>query len=619
MHHFPAPLDSRFKPHPILRLPNQIPSTFPIARGNIKGNGDRLPIPIESPPMISRNIPRTSAIALSTALLTLLSACSSGDSNIPQGLKITMLVGSALGDFCKQSAEKFNAQQPKLKSGDAFYLSCVAQGSGDVVDQVVSQAQQIKNGSLPADAPDIPTLISLDGDLYHEQLVRRIDALYPGQNYIPNASDSPLLANSPLVFMTSQELAPSLSKPNALFKALATAKTHKDLDPSAPAQTIHYVHTAPTRSNSGLQTLIAQFTEISGKRPEDLSLADITSFQGPVTEIQKKITRYGLSTNSLALAMAKNGPFWASVGSVYESSVIAANSNRPASQPLFQAVYPPATFTANMRAAIPKAPWVSTPEREAAEQILAYLQSPDAQQIAVSLGLRPGNPAVALGPKFTPEFGVNPNATYDTYRAPKPEVVAAMLKSWENTAKKPSLVVVVVDSSGSMSGDKLPSVQNTLKTYIEGLGPKDQIALIDFDGQVRAPVRADGTPEGRDRGLQFISSLKDEGSTKLYDASLAGRNWLQQNLRPEAINAVLVLTDGEDSGSSISIDQLQQELKKSGFTSDQRIGFFTIGYGEEGDFNPEVLKAIAEQNGGYYSQGKPDTIAQVLSKLQLEF
>lgn len=560
------------------------------------------------------------AIALGLALATGLSACAESNSGgPPQGLKITMLVGSALGDFCKQAATTFNAKSPKTKGGEAFYLHCEAQGSGDVVDQVIRQAEQVKNGTLPADAPDIPSLISLDGDLYHDQLVRRMDSLYPSQAYIPNASDSPLLANSPLVLMTSEELAPSLSKPKSFFKALTQANTHKDLDPSAPAQTIHYVHTAPTRSNSGLQTLIAQFTEVSGKRPEDLSLADVTSFQGPVTQIQKKITRYGLSTNSLAMAMAKNGPFWASVGSVYESSVIAANSNRPPGQALFKAVYPPATFTANMRAAIPKAPWVSAPERDAAEQILTYLQSPEAQQIAVSLGLRPGNPAVALGPKFTPEFGVDPNATYDTYRTPKPEVVAAMLQSWENTAKKPSLVVVVVDSSGSMSGNKLPSVQNTLKTYIEQLGPKDQIALIDFDSEVRAPVKADGTPAGRDRGLQFVSSLKDQGATKLYDASLAGRNWLQKNLRPDAINAVLVLTDGDDSGSSISIDQLQQELKKSGFTSDQRIGFFTIGYGEEGEFNPEVLKAIAEQNGGYYSQGKPETIAQVLNKLQLEF
>jgi hypothetical protein len=47
--------------------------------------------------------------------------------------------------------------------------------------------------------------------------------------------------------------------------------------------------------------------------------------------------------------------------------------------------------------------------------------------------------------------------------------------------KKPSLVVVVVDSSGSMKSNKLPAVQQTLHTYINTLAAKDSIALIDFD------------------------------------------------------------------------------------------------------------------------------------------
>jgi Ca-activated chloride channel family protein len=197
--------------------------------------------------------------------------------------------------------------------------------------------------------------------------------------------------------------------------------------------------------------------------------------------------------------------------------------------------------------------------------------------------------------------------------------VEAMLKSWQDVAKKPSLVVVVVDSSGSMQGNKLPAVQNTLQTYINSLGPKDKIALIDFDSEIRPPILVDGTQQGRDRGLQFVSGLQANGGTKLYDAALNARNWLQQNIRKDAINAVLILTDGEDSGSQIKLPQLSQELQKSGFSTDQRIGFFTIGYGNEGEFNPDALKKIAELNGGYYRRGDPETIAKVMSDLQVEF
>jgi Ca-activated chloride channel family protein len=150
---------------------------------------------------------------------------------------------------------------------------------------------------------------------------------------------------------------------------------------------------------------------------------------------------------------------------------------------------------------------------------------------------------------------------------------------------------------------KITAVQNTLQTYINSLGSKDKLALIDFDTQIRPPVVIDGSKQGRDKGLEFVSGLKADGGTKLYDATFSARNWLQQNLRPDAINAVLILTDGEDSGSS----------------TDQRIGFFTVGYGKEGEFNPQALEQIAKLNGGYYKKGDPETISKLMADLQVEF
>ena len=199
------------------------------------------------------------------------------------------------------------------------------------------------------------------------------------------------------------------------------------------------------------------------------------------------------------------------------------------------------------------------------------------------------------------------------------EVVSAMLTSWESYAKKPSKVVLVVDSSGSMAGDKLPAVQATLQSNINHLGSKEQVALIDFDSQIRSPITVDGTPQGKSKGIEFVNSLQAEGGTKLYDAALYGRNWLAQNLRKDGINAVVILTDGEDSGSSNSLDQVKTELQKSGFGSDQRIAFFTVGYGKAGEFDANVLQQIADRNGGYYSQGDPESIARLMANLQTEF
>ena len=132
----------------------------------------------------------------------------------------------------------------------------------------------------------------------------------------------------------------------------------------------------------------------------------------------------------------------------------------------------------------------------------------------------------------------------------------------------------------------------------------------------RPPVLIEGTKSGQDMGIQFLSSLQVGGGTKLYDSALYARNWLQ-HLRKNAINAVLILTDGDDSESNINLEQLAVELK-SGFSTDQ-IAFFTVGYGKEGEFNPDALQKIADLNGGYYSQGNPETISRLMADLQVDF
>lgn len=566
----------------------------------------------------------TSTVCLSALLIA--SCSNQSNTNIgnennsnPRGLEVKFLVGSDLAQFCQQAASRLNQTKPKTKSGQNYYLSCEAKGSGDVVQDILDLAQQLQTGNIPPDVPDFPTLLAVDGEIYQSQLVYQMDKLFPGQNYIPDITDSPLIAYSPMVFMTTEELAPGLEQSNNLYTTLATTQNHQQLDSKAPAIPITYVHTAPTRSNSGLQTLVAQFAAVANKQPEELTLADVTQYQEQVKQIQNKITRYGKSTGNLAKSMTQNGVFWASVGSVYESLVISANSQPGNNQTKYQAVYPQATFSSNMRAILPNAPWVNNVEQEAATEIIEYLRQPDTQQIATDLGLRPGVPGVALSSKFSPLFGVNPQPKYDSYRPPQPEVVEAMLNSWQTYAKKPSQVAVVIDTSGSMQGTKLAAIKNTLLNYVQNLGEKEKIALISFNSVINSPVIVEGNPAGKNKGIEFISQLQAKGGTRLYDSSLYARDWLLKNPRPEAINAVLILTDGEDSGSKINIDQLSQKLKASNFESAENITFFTIGYGEEGQFNPQALQKIAELNGGYYRKGDPQTISNLMTDLQVEF
>ena len=548
------------------------------------------------------------------ALLPLLAGC--GQQSGPS-LEITMLVGSALGGFCKESAAAIERDPPRLSDGTRVLLRCRASGSGDVVSEMEGHARAVLQGGGRADDPAIPTLVSVDGEIYQELLRYRLQAIAPGRSLIPPSADSPALATSPMVLMTTPALVKGLQQPQP-FLALARADNHQQLDPAGPPQPIRFVQTAPTRSNSGLQTLVAMVAEVSGKRPEQLTLADVNAHAAAVAAIQKHVTRYGSSTDELARTMQRNGVFWASVASVYESSVVAANGRREPGQEALVAVYPRATYSSTMRAILPTAPWVSAQERQAAALLIERLQQPALQRIAADQGLRPANPAVPMS-RITAAYGADPRAVYDSLRAPSPAVVEAIISSWRNQVKKPSRVALVVDSSGSMQGDKLPSAQRSLQAYLAQTGPRDVLGLIDFDSTVREPVELSGGPADAAKAMTFVSGLRAEGGTRLYDAVEAGRNWLRRTRRPGEILAVVVLTDGNDSGSRLSLQALEAELRRSGFASDDRIGVFTIGYGSSGEYNADALRRIAESNGGVFVEGTPDSILKRMEQLQLSF
>ncbi len=527
-----------------------------------------------------------------------------------------MLVGSALGESCQAWAQAIDRNPPRLGDGTEVRLRCRAAGSGDVVSEMEDHARSVLKAGGPADEARIPTLVSVDGEIYLELLRHRLQGLAPDRELIPASADAPALASSPMVLMTTEPFARGLRRA-APYQALARSRDHRQLDPAAPSQPIRFVHTAPTRSNSGLQTLVAMVAEVSGKRPEQLTVADVQASAPAVAAIQKHVTRYGSSTDGLARTMQRNGVFWASVGSVYESSVVAANGRRLEDQERLVAVYPRATFSSTMRAILPAAPWVSPREREGALLVIDRLQQPDLQRLVAAQGLRPASPAVQAS-LVTAARGVDPAATYDSLRAPRPEVVEAIIRQWRDLVKKPSRVALVVDSSGSMAGDKLPAVQRSLQAYLTQIGPRDVVGLIDFDSTVRQPVVMRGGPGGASAAPALIARLVADGGTRLHDAVLAGRDWLRRTRQPGEILAVVVLTDGVDSSSRLSLDGLQEQLRRSGFEGDERIGVFTIGYGG-GEYNADVLKQIAQRNGGEFVEGGVDSIRRRMEELQMAF
>jgi VWFA-related protein len=122
----------------------------------------------------------------------------------------------------------------------------------------------------------------------------------------------------------------------------------------------------------------------------------------------------------------------------------------------------------------------------------------------------------------------------------------------------PLAVFLVLDTSGSVAGEKLSRLIDAGKTLISALHPNDRAALVTFSSDVTVRV-------GLTSDLQAITSalgaLEGRGPTAIRDAV-----HLALQLRPddESRPVVLVFTDGQDTSSWLSASDVVASARRSG-------------------------------------------------------
>ncbi|MBI2764672.1 MAG: VWA domain-containing protein [Chloroflexi bacterium] len=153
----------------------------------------------------------------------------------------------------------------------------------------------------------------------------------------------------------------------------------------------------------------------------------------------------------------------------------------------------------------------------------------------------------------------------------------------------PVAVVLAIDTSGSMLGEKLKQAQIAAANLAGGLSGADVSAVVSFADSVRlvqplSPDRA-GT-------IAEINSLTAGGNTALYDAVAEGARVAAQT--PIQRKVVVLLSDGEDAGkkSTRTREAALDAATKSGAV------YYVIGVGEATD--PAFLKALADRTGGRF-------------------
>jgi len=217
-------------------------------------------------------------------------------------------------------------------------------------------------------------------------------------------------------------------------------------------------------------------------------------------------------------------------------------------------------------------------------------------QKAGRFGFRPADPAVRPAGLVTAANGANPAEPSRVLTVPEPDVLAKIKSEWR-AHRKPANVMVVFDNSGSMGAeDKLTQAKEGLKAFYAEAAPQDRIGLTKFSTDVTPLVPIAPMATNRAKLLAATNQLFPEDDTSLRDAVVDGVQAVQDHLDKGGINAVVVLTDGQDTASGRSENDAVRILKVQGEKESNPIRVFTIAYGS--DANTEELARYADATGG---------------------
>lgn len=151
-------------------------------------------------------------------------------------------------------------------------------------------------------------------------------------------------------------------------------------------------------------------------------------------------------------------------------------------------------------------------------------------------------------------------------------------------------LMLVIDRSGSMDGQKLAMSKAAAKAAVEMLGPHDHVGVVTFDSFADEPVRLQSVGERRDRILGMISKISSGGGTNLQPGLERGYSALKKV--PASVKHMIVLTDGQTEGSGYA--QFAAKMRRENIT--------TTAVAVGPDAARTLLQEIAVKGGGKYYQ-----------------
>ncbi|MFI2733050.1 substrate-binding domain-containing protein [Streptomyces sp. NPDC018711] len=344
-----------------------------------------------------------------------------------------------------------------------------------------------------------------------------------------------------------------------------------------------YGMTDPKRSNSGFSALVSVASGLSGAQSA-LTKEDVTKATPKLKEFFTGQKLTSGSSGWLATAYARRTDVDALVN--YESVLLSAPEKLTVIRPsdgVVTADYPLTLLTS----ARPEA-------KEAAGRLTTWLRTPDAQRRITGTTLRrpvvagvPPAPALARDPRRELPF-------------PGSRAVAdGLLDAYDNTLRRPSRTVYVLDTSGSMGGERLDRLKSALAELTEDFRDREEVTLMPFGSSVKQDEVRTHTvdPASPKAALDAIRAdagkLSASGGTAVYSSLQEAYRFLGKAPGDDSFTSVVLMTDGEntDGDPATAFDAFYRSLP----AGQQRTPVFPILFG---DSDRGELDHIASLTGG---------------------